>query len=365
MSFTVLEIAKAIGAEAVGDITLEISSVAEPISATEDQLAVAMTKKFMSDISRGAARVALLDKESDWQSLGLDAAILPRRPRYALAGLTRHFDQGQGLPKEIHPTASIDPTAQIGQNVSIGAYTIIMSGAVVGDHSIIGPLCVIGTDACIDRDAFLRDHVTIGARVKIGCRFIAQPGVRIGGDGFSYVTPEISAIENVRKTLGNQLDGQEQCYSRIHSLGAVCLGDDIELGANSTIDNGTIRDTLIGDGCKFDNLTHIGHNVEMGRNCLICGQCGVAGSSRIGNNVVLGGQTGVSDNIFVGDNVISGGGTKILANVPAGRVVLGYPATKMNKQLESYKNIRRLSKLIQDVAALKNAVFASKKGTSG
>ena len=198
--------------------------------------------------------------------------------------------------------------------------------------------------------------------MKIGCRFIAQPGVRIGGDGFSYVTPEVSAIENVRKTLGKQQDGEEQSYCRIHSLGAVCLGNDIELGANSTIDNGTIRDTLIGDGCKFDNLTHIGHNVTMGRNCLICGQSGVAGSSRIGNNVVLGGQSGVSDNIFVGDNVISGGGTKILANVPAGSVVLGYPATKMNKQLESYKNIRRLPKLFQEVTALKRAVFDSLKG---
>ena len=108
----------------------------------------------------------------------------------------------------------------------------------------------------------------------------------------------------------------------------------MELGANSCIDRGTVRDTVVGDGVKVDNLAQIGHNVEIGRDTMVCAQVGIAGSSRIGRNVVLGGQTGVSDNVFVGDNVITGGATKVLSNVPAGRVVLGYPAIKMDKQIE-------------------------------
>ena len=136
----------------------------------------------------------------------------------------------------------------------------------------------------------------------------------------------------------------------------ISIGDDVELGANACIDRGTVRDTQIGNGCKFDNLAQIGHNVVIGNDCLICAQVGIAGSSRIGNNVVLGGQTGVSDNIFIGDNVITGGATKVLSNVPAGRVMLGYPAMKMDTQLDIYKQLRRLPRVIADVASLKKAV---------
>jgi UDP-3-O-[3-hydroxymyristoyl] glucosamine N-acyltransferase len=203
----------------------------------------------------------------------------------------------------------------------------------------------------------LREQVSIGARVTIGADFMAQPGVRIGGDGFSFVTEEKSAIEAVRETLGDRQDAQAQGWTRIHSLGAVTIGDNVDLGACVNIDNGTIRDTVVGNGCKMDNFVHIGHNVVIGNDCLICGHSGVAGSTRVGNNVVLGGMTGVSDNIFIGDRVITGGGTKVLSSIPAGRVMLGYPATRMDKQIEIFKSFRRLPKLVADVAALQKAVF--------
>jgi len=160
----------------------------------------------------------------------------------------------------------------------------------------------------------------------------------------------------VRDTLGDAGHGTAQSWARIHSLGSVQIGDDVELGANSCIDRGTVRDTIVGNGCKFDNLAQIGHNVVIGDDCMICAQVGVAGSTRIGRNVVLGGQTGVSDNVFVGDNVITGGATKVLSNVPAGRVMLGYPAIKMDKQIELHKLLRRLPRLFGDVAALKKGV---------
>ena len=128
------------------------------------------------------------------------------------------------------------------------------------------------------------------------------------------------------------------------------------IGANSTIDRGTIRSTRVGTGTKIDNLVHIGHNVSVGRDCLLCGQVGIAGSARIGDRVVLGGQCGVSDNIFVGDDVVAGGSTKIYSNAPAGRVLLGSPAQKMDAQIELYKAQRRLPRLMAQFAELQKTV---------
>ena len=196
----------------------------------------------------------------------------------------------------------------------------------------------------------------IGARVRIGARFTAQPGAVIGGDGFSFVTPEVSGVERARETLGDQGDVQKQSYARIHSLGSVTIGDDVEIGVNACVDRGTVRDTRIGNGTKLDNLVQVGHNVVVGNDTLLCGQVGIGGSTVIGNNVVLAGQTGVGDNLFIGDNAITGGGTKVLANIPAGRVMLGYPAMKMESQMEVYKGLRRLKRLFADVAELKKTV---------
>jgi UDP-3-O-[3-hydroxymyristoyl] glucosamine N-acyltransferase len=320
MAHTVQQIAAALGAEAVGNADLMIVNAAEPADAGPDDLALAMKAEYAERLSDGHARVALLWQGADWQAMGLEAAIFAPRPRFAMAGLTQMLDPGQGWDTGIHPSAVIDPTAELGRDVSVGPLTVICAGARIGD------------------------------------RFIAQPGCVVGADGFSYVTPEMSGVELARKSLGDQGRIKAQSYVRIHSLGAVRIGDDVEIGANSTIDRGTIRDTVIGDRTKLDNLVHIGHNCVIGRDNLICGQVGLAGSVTMGNNVVLGGQTGVADNIFVGDNVIAGGATKLMSNVPAGRVMLGYPATRMDTQMETYKYLRRLKRLFSDVAELKKTV---------
>jgi UDP-3-O-[3-hydroxymyristoyl] glucosamine N-acyltransferase len=357
MSFSVGEIAQALGAEIHGDGTLKILRAAEPADAGPDDLAMAMAPKYAASLSKGAARAAVLWQGADWRALGLQAAITVERPRFALSGLTRLMDPGQGRPEGIHPTAVIDPTAVIGPGACIGPMVVIGPRVRIGANAVIGPHCVIGPDAVLGDDAYLRDSVSIGARCRIGARFIAQPGVRIGSDGFSFVTPELSGAEMARKTLGDQGDTAPQSYVRIHSLGAVSIGDDVEIGANSAIDNGTIRDTRIGTGTKLDNLVHVGHNVRIGTDCLLCGQVGISGSVDIGDFVILGGQVGVADNIFIGDRAIMTGATKVVSNVPAGRVMMGYPAVRMDLHTEIYKAQRRLPRLFRDVAALRKAVF--------
>jgi UDP-3-O-[3-hydroxymyristoyl] glucosamine N-acyltransferase len=290
---------------------------------------------------------------ADWRGLGLQAAVLVARGRLAMAGITRALDPGPGIAPGIHPMTVIHPGAMIGEGAAIGPFVTIGAGAQIGPDARIAAHVSIGEAARIGADALILTGARIGARVTIGDGFICQPGAVIGADGFSFVTPETSGVEEIRQTLGKRGAIRAQGQIRIHSLGAVTIGDDVEIGANACIDRGTIRDTVIGSGTKLDNLVHIGHNVTVGRDCLLCGQVGIAGSARIGDRVVLGGQCGVSDNIFVGDDVIAGGATKILTNAPAGRVLLGYPAVRMDTHVEMQKALRRLPRTL---AALKKAV---------
>ncbi|MEM9320646.1 MAG: UDP-3-O-(3-hydroxymyristoyl)glucosamine N-acyltransferase [Pseudomonadota bacterium] len=362
--YTIAQIAAALGAEALGASSIEVTGAAEPAAAGPDQLALAMKPEFAEGLLAGQARAALIADGMDWQALGLEAAIVAPRPRYAMAGLTAALDEGPALAAGIHPSAIVDPTAIVGDDAAIGAFVVIGAGAQIGPGARIAPHASIGAGAQIGSDALILEGARIGARVRAGTRLIVQPGAVIGGDGFSFVTPQKGQVETARESLGKQdAAGLSQAWTRIHSLGSVRLGDDVEIGANCAIDRGTIADTEIAQGTKLDNLVHIGHNVKIGRDCLICGQVGMAGSAVVGDRVVLGGQCGVSDNIVIGDDVVGAGATKIYSNVPSGRMLMGAPAVKLETHVEMYKALRRLPRLAQTVAELKNAV--SKRGSRG
>jgi len=356
---SIASIAAAIGAPFAGEGDLMVDGAAEPALALAGQLALATNPKYAEGLKLGQARAALLWPGADWQGLGLQAAIFAPRGRLAMAGLTRTLDGGPAIALGLHAMTAVDPSAQIGSGAAIGPFVIIGAGAVIGARARIAGHVSIGAGAVIGEDALILEGVKIGARVVIGCRVILQPGCVIGSDGFSFVTPEISGVEEIRTTLGIRGEIRQQHWHRIHSLGAVELGDDVEVGANSCIDRGTIRSTRIGHRTKIDNLAHIAHNVEIGEDCLICGMVGLAGSARIGNRVVLAGQCGVGDNLTVGDDVIAGAATKIMTSVPAGRVVLGYPALKMDKNIELQKALRRLPRLSLRVAALEQRLGAA------
>ncbi|MFA5538493.1 MAG: UDP-3-O-(3-hydroxymyristoyl)glucosamine N-acyltransferase [Gemmobacter sp.] len=363
MAHTIRDIAAALGARAEGDLDLTVTHAAEPADAGPDALALAMDAKYGEGLAQGRARAAILWEGADREALGLEAALWVRRPRVAMAGLSRMFDPGPLIPPGIHPGAVIDPSAELGEGAAIGPFVMIGPGARIGAGARIASHVSIGAGARIGRDALILNGARIGGRVEIGDRFICHPGAVIGADGFAFVTPEESGVEEIRATLGDRSEIRQQKWERIHSLGGVRIGDDVEVGVNSAIDRGTVRDTEIGSGTKIDNLVQVGHNVRVGRDCMLCGQSGVAGSARIGDRVVLAGRVAVNDNIFVGDDVIAGGASKIFTNVPAGRVVLGNPAVKMETQLEINRALRRLPRLAATVAALQKAV--SKGGDTG
>ena len=358
MAHKIRDIAAAIGATAEGDLELAVLRAAEPQSAGAQDLALAMDPKYAAHLSEGQARAAIVWPGADWRAMGLQAAIFAPRGRLAMAGLSKLLDPGPQIAPGIHPMGVIDASAEIGEGAAIGPFVTIGAGVRIGARARIASHVSIAEGAVIGDDALILQGARIGARVTIGDRFICQPGAVIGGDGFSFVTPEKSGVEQVRDTLGER-EIRAQSWTRIHSLGAVTIGDDVEVGANSSIDRGTIRDTSVGDGTKIDSLVQIGHNVQIGRDCLLCGNVGVAGSARIGDRVVLGGKVGVSDNIFIGDDVIAGGGTNIYTNAPAGRTLLGSPAVKMETQMEIQKAVRRLPRLFERVREIENVISKS------
>jgi UDP-3-O-[3-hydroxymyristoyl] glucosamine N-acyltransferase len=345
------DIAAVLSARLEGDGDLPISGAAEPSEAGPGDLALAMRPAYAEGLAEGRARAAILWEGADWRALGLEAALFVQRPRLALARLTRQLDRGPEIAKGVHPSAVVDPTAEIGPNAAIGPLAVIGAGARIDAGVRIAAHVSVGEMAVIGCDALLLAGVRIGARVVIGARFVAQPGAVVGADGLSFVTPELSGVERARSTLGDQGEITPQSWTRIHSLGTVVIGNDVELGANACIDRGTIRATRIGDGCKFDNLCHVAHNVVVGRDCLFAGQTGIAGSTRLGDRVVCGGQTGIADNLTVGSDVIFGGSSKVLSNVPSGRVMLGYPAVRMDQHIEMYKALRRLPRVLRRLAS--------------
>ena len=351
MAHSVKDIAAALGAQAFGAVDLLVDGASEPATAGTRDLALAMTPAYGDALTIGKARVAVVWPGADWQALGLEAAIYAPRARLAMAGLTQMLDkplQGSG----ISPHAVVDPTATIGADVVIGAFAVIGADAMIGAGTWISDSVSIGEGVSVGANCQLHAGVRLQRGSRLGDRVIVQPNVVIGGDGFSFVSKEPSNVELARETLGvaPMTAPEDPTWHRIHSLGGVEIGDDVEIGAGSTVDAGTIRATRIGKGTKVDNLVQVGHNVIVGEHCLLCAQAGVAGSTVVGDRVVVGGKAGIADNVTIGADVVLGGGSVVLSNVPAGRVMMGYPATKMHTHLESYKALRRLPRLLNSLA---------------
>lgn len=347
MQYSIKDLAEALGAEFAGDGDFKIEKPSEPTSAGAHDLALAMDKKFVADIAKGSAQAAVLPSDTDWQALGLKAAIFAPRSRYVLAGVSKVFERPIHIAPGIHASAVIEDGAEIGANASIGPFTHIAATARIGKNARISSHCSVGYGAVIGDDLLLHPGVHIREHVQIGDRFIAQAGAILGGDGFSFVTPKPGAVEEARDTGHISAASRTQGFVRIHSVGGLRIGDDVEVGSNATIDRGTVADTTIGNGTKIDNSVLVGHNAQVGSHCLLCGQAGIAGSARVGDRVVMGGQSAVADHVTVGSDVILTGQTGVSSHVPSGRIMMGTPAVKMNIAVASYQALRRLPRFMK------------------
>jgi UDP-3-O-[3-hydroxymyristoyl] glucosamine N-acyltransferase len=219
-------------------------------------------------------------------------------------------------------SAQIDPTARIETGVTIDPLAVIGPRAEIGSGTLIGPGVVIGPDVRIGRDCAIGAHVSI-LHALIGDRVILHPGVRLGQDGFGFLP-------------------SRHGHQKIPQTRRVIIQDDVEIGANTTIDRGATRDTVIGEGTKIDNLVQIGHNVCIGRHCLIVSQVGISGSVTVGDYAMLGGQAGVADHIAIGEGAVIGARAGVMSNVPAGGRWVGYPAEPVIEWKRGVATLRRL-----------------------
>ncbi len=273
------------------------------------------------------------------------ALIAVDNPTLAFSVVVRHFAAAvRKFTPGVHPHASVDATATLDrEKVRIHAGAVVMSGAIIGDGSEIGPNCVVGEDVVIGRDCHLMANVSIRERCILGDRVCLQPGSVIGSDGYGY-----------------QLS--EGRHVKIEQVGIVEIGDDVEIGANTTIDRARFGKTVIGEGTKIDNLVQVGHNVVMGKHCLIVALTGISGSAKLGDYVTVAGQVGISGHVTIGDKATLAGRTGVTTSLPGDVVYSGRPAKPFRDDMKLRANLRRLPLLTQRVKVLEEAL---KNGTGG
>ena len=269
------------------------------------------------------------------------ALIAVDNPTLAFSVVVKHFAEiARKFVPGIHPHASVDPSAVLNpEKVLVHAGAVVMADASVGDGSEIGPNSVIGADAVIGRDCHIMSNVAVRERCVLGDRVVLQPGAVIGSDGYGY---ELS-------------DGR---HVKIDQVGIVEIGDDVEIGANTTIDRARFGKTIIGEGTKIDNLVQIGHNCVIGKHCLIVALCGISGSTRIGDYVTMAGQAATAGHVSIGDKAMIAGRTGITTSLPAGGTYSGFPAQPFKEEMKLRATVRRLPKLIERVKALEAALKA-------
>lgn len=269
------------------------------------------------------------------------------RPLVRVADPSLAFTQAMALfhpapvrhPQGVHSTAVIAPTARLGQHVSVGACAVIEDGAAIGDNTILYAGCYVGADVKVGRDCIFYAHVALRERVTVGDRVFIQSGTVVGSEGFGYV----------------KIDGQ---YRLIPQVGTVVIEDDVEIGANVTIDRARFGKTVIGRGTKIDNLVQIAHNVVVGADSIIVAQAGISGSTRIGDRVTIAGQAGLVGHIEIGDGAILAAQAGVTKSVDPGVMVSGYPARPHDQAMKVYAATQRLPELAKTIAELKKKIEA-------
>jgi len=333
-TYTVANLAERLDARIEGDPGRKITGVAPFESAGPEHLSFCETGSFRGDLpetNAGAllAPPALVLKKSQTTLLRVE------NPRLAFTQMVPLFHPTTLEEADIHPTAVIGHGAKIGKDVTLDPHTVVGKNVHIGAGTSIGACTVVAKGAQVGRDCQLGSSVYVDGNVHIGDRVVIQTGTRIGCEGFGYVpTPEGAA--------------------KMPQIGGCRIGDDVEIGANCTIDRGTLADTIIGARTKMDNLVHVGHNVTIGEDCIIVAQVGLAGSVRIEDAAALGGQVGVAGHITIGAGAQIAGQSGVIRNVPPGETQGGYPAQTQKKWLRTSAAAMRLPDIIRRLVRIEN-----------
>jgi len=330
---TLQELASITGGELVGDPAAIITGAASLADAAKGEMAFFANAKYLSALRKTRASVVFVPRDFA-QEIG-PAQIRVADPEKAFEQIILQWAPAPiRYEPMIHPTAIIAAEVKLGARVSIQPYAVIERGATIGDDTIIGANSYIGHETVIGPNCLIYPHATIRERTRIGARVIIHSGAVLGADGFGFEIKE----------------GRQQ---KIPQIGIVQIDDDVEIGANTTIDRARFGRTWIREGAKIDNLVQIAHNVVVGKHAAIASQVGIAGSSRVGDYVMIGGQAGVTGHIQLGDRTIVGAKSGVSKSLPADSGIWwGIPAAPFRKAQERLTWIHRLGQLFDRVKAL-------------
>lgn len=326
-------IAALVSGELIGDGTTAVSGVAPLDRAEASHLSILTSGKYAPMMATTKAGVVLVDPEFRDAAGAPRARIIVKHPLEKLLLLVPRLYPQESPSPGVASTARIGKGASLGERVSIGEYAIIGARAKLGDGVVIGPHCVVGDGVSIGEGARLWPGVTIYSGATLGARTVIHSGARIACDGFGYVF-------------------RDGAHQKIPHIGGCSIGDDVEIGANTTIDRGSIGDTMVGNGTKIDNLVQIGHNVRIGEKCLLIAQVGIAGSVTIGDGAVLGGQAGISGHISIGAGARVAGQAGVFGNIPAGETWSGYPARPHREALRASAALLKLAGMMRRLQKL-------------
>jgi UDP-3-O-[3-hydroxymyristoyl] glucosamine N-acyltransferase len=313
----------------------EITGVASAKTATNSDLVFAEdADTFTEALASQAAAVIVADKLVADKGAGKPLLVV-KQPRLAFALAARELREASAqaqsqAPSGIHRTALVDGSAVQGRRISVGAYAVIESGVRIGDDTTIGAGAIIGAGVTLGRGCRIYPRVVIYSGVELGDRVVVHAGAVLGADGFGYVRDNASGE-----------------YVQFPQQGRLILEDDVEIGANTTVDRGALEETRLSRGVKVDNLVHIGHNVHVGKHVVIAAQTGISGSSVIGDYAIVGGQVGIGDHALVGEHVILGSGSGVLTHKKVkgpGVVFWGRPARPLKDYLRELATLARLSR---------------------
>lgn len=330
---TAASIATMVGGKLVGIGNVEVDAVAPLDRAGPRDLSFLSSERYAAQFAETRAGVVLIAPELAGSESPTRARIIVDRPHEALLGVLPTLYRQPVVIAGVHPSVTIGRGVNLGLRCSIGAGVVIGDGCVIADDVILGANCVLADGVEIGARSHLHPNVTLYAGTRLGDRVIVHSGVVLGSDGFGYV----------------YRDNQHQ---RIPHVGRCLIENDVEIGSNTTIDRGSISDTVIGAGTKIDNLVQIGHNVRVGRLCLLMSQVGVAGSATIEDGVILAGQAGIGGHLTIGRGARIAGQAGVFGDVPTGETWSGYPARPHKESLRAHAALFKLAKLLRPIERL-------------
>jgi len=332
-TITAAAIAALVGGELEGDGSAVVSGVAALDRAEERHLSVLGSARYAAMLATSKAGVVLIDPAFRTAEGNPRARILVAKPlEKVISVLPKLYAEEKPSPG-IAPSARIGAGVSLGERVSIGEYAVIERGARLGDGVIIGAGSVVGAGAVIGAGSRLWPGATVYPGAVLGARVYLHSGARVGVDGFGYFF------------AGGM-------HNRIPHVGGCILGDDVEIGANTAIDRGSIDDTIIGKGTKIDNLVHVAHNVRIGERCLLMAQVGIAGSAVIDDDCIIAGQAGLGGHITIGKGARIAGQAGVFGDVPAGETWSGYPARPHREALRASGALFRLAGMMRRLEKL-------------